>query len=208
MPSHPRRLNSLNGDRFITRNRTWQKTYTGRNVSYTVDPTFWRVCYIYRSIATWSLTLLEKLTVAQVLRNFPKYFAEDEDFIPCPLFWARSIQSIRTHLVTPRSVLLTGIWNIICMWTVELNWAWKKFASCRFCFCMSHRDIPQSGWSRSSDSRRQSPLHQSLWNVRSYLDISKVEPREFKFSALLLLPWTNNLLWWPTSPLLPFLSPP
>jgi hypothetical protein len=61
---------------------------------------------------SWSWALLEKLSIMQLLKNFPAFYGTQR-FITVftralhwSLFWARSIQSIPSHSISLRSILI------------------------------------------------------------------------------------------------------
>jgi hypothetical protein len=73
----------------------------------------WSIYYkIYMCTHSRSWTLLEKLSIVQLFKNFPAFYGT-RSFITVftrtlhwSLFWARSIQSIPFHLISQRSILI------------------------------------------------------------------------------------------------------
>jgi hypothetical protein len=67
---------------------------------------------IFSLTHSWTWALLEKLPIVQLLKNFPAYYGTRR-FITVftralhwSLFWARSIQSILSHSISLRSILI------------------------------------------------------------------------------------------------------
>jgi hypothetical protein len=61
---------------------------------------------------SWSWALLKKLSIVQLLKNFPEFYGARRFInvftraLQWSLFWARSIQSIPSHPISLRSILI------------------------------------------------------------------------------------------------------